>query len=78
MNGLRKTLRASNICTNDGNLEELARDRNAWRRTVKKGILKAEDDYRMGLREKYLQAHRHTYILSPKKSITVIDSNTNL
>ena len=56
MNGLRKTLRASNICTNDGNLEELARDRNAWRRTVKKGILKAEDDYRMGLREKYLHS----------------------
>ena len=44
MNGLRKTLRASNICNNDGNLEELAKDRNAWRQTVKKGILKAEDD----------------------------------
>ena len=66
MNGLRKTLKACNIC-NDKNLENLASDRNVWRRAIKNGVQKAEEDYRAVLREKYLHSReiRHARLCLP-------------
>ena len=54
MNSLRKTLKACELY--DVNLEYAASDRNSWRRAINKGVQKSEEDYLIGLREKYLHS----------------------
>ena len=59
-NSVRKALRSCNLyCPN---LEENTSKRTEWRRKIKSGVLKADEDYRNGLKVKYMQSSmlRHT------------------
>ena len=59
MNGLIKSLKACDMY--NMNLEDLANDRNSWRQAIKKGVQIAEEDYQLGLREKYLRSRETRY-----------------
>ena len=51
-NSVRKTLRSCGLY--DLHLEDHTGDRNEWRRRIKSGVLKADEEYRKGLEVKYI------------------------
>ena len=53
INSVRQTLRACDLY--DLHLEAKTCNRNDWRRSVKVGITKADEDYRSLLKERYLR-----------------------
>ena len=63
INSVRKTLRACDLY--DLPLEVKTCNRTGWRRIVKAGIFKADEDYRSLLEERYIRTRGYEQVRTP-------------